>query len=389
MKKIGNKKILIKLIDHIYKEIGSKAAHLHEPHIFGNEHKYLSNCIEGNLISSVGKYIRKFENIISKFTKSKYCVATVNGTSALHLSLLSSSILSSDDIIIPSFNYVAAANVVKYIGASIIFVDINKDNLTIDVNKLKYFLKKNTFKHGKNTINKNSNRKISAIIALHTFGHPADLDELLKLSKDYNIKLIEDAAEAIGSQYYGYHVGTFGETGILSFNGNKTISTGNGGMLLTNSKKIYLKAKKLASISKKIHPWEYDYDGLGYNYKLSNINAAIGCAQMENINTILKKKRNLFNRYKKRLQNFSDIKILQEPKNCKSNYWLQTLIFKKSSKNNIYEFLKISHKKKIYTRPAWKLLHNLNYLKTSEVDDLTNSKKMVNSVVNIPSSSFL
>ena len=290
MKKIGNKKILIKLIDHIYKEIGSKAAHLHEPHIFGNEHKYLSNCIEGNLISSVGKYIRKFENIISKFTKSKYCVATVNGTSALHLSLLSSSILSSDDIIIPSFNYVAAANVVKYIGASIIFVDINKDNLTIDVNKLKYFLKKNTFKHGKNTINKNSNRKISAIIALHTFGHPADLDELLKLSKDYNIKLIEDAAEAIGSQYYGYHVGTFGETGILSFNGNKTISTGNGGMLLTNSKKIYLKAKKLASISKKIHPWEYDYDGLGYNYKLSNINAAIGCAQMENINTILKKK---------------------------------------------------------------------------------------------------
>ena len=142
MKKIGNKKILIKLIDHIYKEIGSKAAHLHEPHIFGNEHKYLSNCIEGNLISSVGKYIRKFENIISKFTKSKYCVATVNGTSALHLSLLSSSILSSDDIIIPSFNYVAAANVVKYIGASIIFVDINKDNLTIDVNKLKYFLKK-------------------------------------------------------------------------------------------------------------------------------------------------------------------------------------------------------------------------------------------------------
>ena len=305
----------------------------------------------------------------------------------MHLSLLSSSILSSDDIIIPSFNYVAAANVVKYIGASIIFVDINKDNLTIDVNKLKYFLKKNTFKHGKNTINKNSNRKISAIIALHTFGHPADLDELLKLSKDYNIKLIEDAAEAIGSQYYGYHVGTFGETGILSFNGNKTISTGNGGMLLTNSKKIYLKAKKLASISKKIHPWEYDYDGLGYNYKLSNINAAIGCAQMENINTILKKKIYLIGI--KKMQNFSDIKILQEPKNCKSNYWLQTLIFKKSSKNNIYEFLKISHKKKIYTRPAWKLLHNLNYLKTSEVDDLTNSKKMVNSVVNIPSSSFL
>ena len=167
---------------------------------------------------------------------------------------------------------------------------------------------------------------------MHTFGHPAELEELLKISKDFNIKLIEDAAEAIGSKYYGYHVGTFGHSGILSFNGNKTISTGNGGMLLTNSKKVYLYAKKLASISKKNHPWKYDYDELGYNYKLSNINAAIGCAQMENINLIFKKKRILFHRYKQRIKNFDNVKILEEPKNCKSNYWLQTLIFKNSKK---------------------------------------------------------
>ena len=383
------KKNVHKLIDSLYQEIGKKIAFLHEPHIFGNEHKYILNCIKQNSLSSVGKYINRFENIISRFTKSKYCVSCINGTSALHLSLLTANVTKSDEVIIPSFNYVAAANAVKYVGASIIFLDINLYNLTIDVKKLKNYLKINTFKHGKHTINKNTKKKIKALIVLHTFGHPAELNELLKISKDYNIKLIEDAAEAIGSTYYGYHVGTFGHSGVLSFNGNKTISTGNGGMLLTNSKQIYLHAKKLASISKKIHPWKYDYDGLGYNYKLSNINAAIGCAQMENINLILKKKRSLFYRYKKRIQKFDGVKILEEPKNCKSNYWLQTLIFENSNKKNIEEFLKISHKKKMFSRPAWKLLHSLSYLKNSEIDDLTNSKKMINSVVNIPSSSFL
>ena len=167
---------------------------------------------------------------------------------------MTANVSKSDEIIIPSFNYVAAANAVKYIGGSIIFVDINTENLTIDIKKLKDYLKKNTYRHGKHTINKRTNKKIKALIVLHTFGHPAELEELLKISKDFNIKLIEDAAEAIGSKYYGYHVGTFGHSGILSFNGNKTISTGNGGMLLTNSKKVYLYAKKLASISKKTIP---------------------------------------------------------------------------------------------------------------------------------------
>ncbi len=389
MTKISKTKNFRKLIENIREEIGKTNAFLHEPHIFGNEYKYLANCIKENSLSSFGKYIPRFESIISKFTKSKYCVSCVNGTSALHLSLLTANVSKSDEIIIPSFNYVAAANAVKYIGGSIIFLDINAQTLTIDINKLKDYLKKNTFKHGNYTINKRTNKKIKALIVLHTFGHPAELDELLKISKDFNIKLIEDAAEAIGSQYYGYHVGTFGHTGILSFNGNKTISTGNGGMLLTNSKKIYLYAKKLASISKKKHPWKYDYDELGYNYKLSNINAAIGCAQMENINFILKKKRILFHRYKKIIKKFDYVNILEEPKHCKSNYWLQTLIFKNSSKKSIEEFLSISHKKNFFARPAWKLLHGLNYLKNSEIGDLTNSKKMINSVVNIPSSSFL
>lgn len=385
----SNSKILNNIIDNIYIELGKKITHLHEPHTFGNEYEYVKKCIEDNMISSMGKYINTFENIISTFTKVKYCVSTVNGTSALHLSLLAEDVKTNDEVIMPSFNYVAAANVTKYIGSSIIFLDINNKSLTIDIDKLKDFLKNNTYKHNRFCINKKTNKRIKAIIVLHTFGHPANLAELVKISKDYNISLIEDAAEAIGSQYYGSHVGTFGSSGILSFNGNKTISAGNGGMILTNSKKTYLKVKKLASISKKKHPWNYDYDEIGYNYKLSNINAAIGCAQMENINFILKKKRQLFKRYKLRLKKFDNIKVLEEPKNCKSNYWLQTLIFKKPDKSILNQFLKISHKKKIYTRPAWNLLHRLNYLKDSEINDLTNSKKMVNSVVNLPSSSFL
>ena len=189
------------------------------------------------MISSMGKYINTFENIISTFTKVKYCVSTVNGTSALHLSLLAEDVKTNDEVIMPSFNYVAAANVTKYIGSSIIFLDINNKSLTIDIDKLKDFLKNNTYKHNRFCINKKTNKRIKAIIVLHTFGHPANLAELVKISKDYNISLIEDAAEAIGSQYYGSHVGTFGSSGILSFNGNKTISAGNGGMILTNSKK--------------------------------------------------------------------------------------------------------------------------------------------------------
>ncbi len=386
-----NKKNKIdEIINNIYEELGKKDTYLHEPHIFGNEFKYVKNCLEENSISSFGKYIKKFEKILLNYTNAKYCVSTVNGTSGLHISLLTADVEKNDEVIIPSFNYVAAANVIKYVGSSIIFADISPIKLTIDIDKLKFFLKNNTYKHNKFTINKKTNKRIKALIVLHTFGHPAELSELVKISKDYNISLIEDAAEAIGSQYYGYHVGTFGTTGVISFNGNKTISAGNGGAILTNSKKVYLKAKKLSSISKKPHPWQYDYYELGYNYKLSNINAAIGCAQMENIKYILKKKRELFLRYSQRLMKFNEIvHIMKEPKNCKSNYWLQTMILNKPNKNLINHFLKNSHKKKIFARPAWKLLHKINYLKNSQKHDLTNSNNVINSVINLPSSSFL
>ena len=381
--------IFSKIIHSIRRVINKKEAQLHEPTLSKNVLINLEKCVKTNMLSSVGPFVTKFENIIQEYTGSKFAIATVNGTSALHISLILSGIKQSNEVILPAVNFIASANAISYLGARPIFADIDDSTLGLDVDKLKFFLKENTYQSSKNCINKRTHNVIKGIIVLHTFGHPAKIDELLKLSKDYNISLVEDSAEALGSQYFGQHVGTFGKFGILSFNGNKIITTGGGGMILTNSKELANKAYHISRTAKINHPWKYIYDQVGYNYRMPNINASIGCAQMENIDDLIRKKRLLFERYQEEFLNIKDAFIFKEPKNCKSNYWLQCLIFKKSNKKYLEGFVKKCHSKNLFVRPLWELTNLLQHFKAFQKDSLKNSYKIYKNLVNLPSSSFL
>lgn len=383
------KKKILNIIKVIKLNFKNKFLSLHEPHFNGNEIKYLKNCINYNEVSSIGRYVKKFEEMLCSYTKSRYCIATVNGTSALHAAMYLSEIKPKDQVIIPSFNFVASANALRYLGADPIFVDIEKKTLGIDPEKLNYFLEKNTYQHSKKCINKKNNKIIRALVLLHVFGHPSNISEILKIIKKYNIILLEDAAEAIGSKYYGQHVGTFGNFGIISFNGNKTITTGGGGAIMTNSKELYEKARHITSTAKIAHPWKYNYDQLGFNYRMPNINAAIGCAQLERIEEIIKKKRLLFNKYKTIFSETKDVRLFQEPANCRSNYWLNALILEKSKKNLKNQFISSCHKNNILVRPVWELLNNLKYLNNFQKDDLSCSREMHSRIINLPSSSFI
>jgi perosamine synthetase len=362
---------------------------LHEPCFNGNEWKYLKNCLDSNEVSTIGKYVNIFEGMLCDYTKSKYCISTVNGTSALHVAMILSNIGLDDQVLMPAFNFVATANAARYLGANPIFVDIEHKTLGIDPEKLKLFLKKNTYQHNKHCINKRNNKVIKALVLLHAFGHPSNISEILKIVKNNNIQLIEDAAEAIGSKYYDKHVGTFGDLGIISFNGNKTITTGGGGAILTNSSTLAKRAKHITTTSKINHPWKYNHDQIGFNYRMPNINAAIGCAQLEQLEGFIKKKRTLFSKYKKIFSEIKGIKIFEEPKNCRSNYWLNALIFEKTNEDLKNKFISLCHKRNILVRPVWELLNNLKHLKTFEKDDLLCSKEMYSKTVNLPSSVFL
>ena len=313
---------------------------LHDPMFFKNEIKYLMNCIDAKMVSSIGDYVDKFENHLCKFTGAKYAVAVVNGTSALHLALVVSHLKSNDEVLIPALNFVASASAIVNAGGIPHFIDSSEENLGIDPILLRKYLQKISVIKKKKCFNKKTGRRIHSIIPTHIFGHPCNIKDIKKIAKDYNLFLIEDAAEALGSYYKGKHAGNWGSMGILSFNGNKTITTGGGGAIITNNKELAKKAKHLSTTAKLKHKWAYIHDDFGFNYRMPSLNAAIGCAQMENISFILSNKRKLFNIYKKVFVKLDGVKIFSEPKDCKSNYWLQTLIFDKKQINERNNFLK-------------------------------------------------
>ena len=362
---------------------------LHEPNISNLEKKFVKKCLDLNFISSKGMFVQQFEKKLKDITKSKNVIAVISGTAALHLALRAINLKRNEEVLIPALNYIASANSVIYCGGIPHFVDIEEESLGIDIEKLKIYLSKIcSFKNGK-TINKKTKRRIKAIIPMHVFGHPSKIKEIIKIAKDYKLDLIEDAAEALGSLYNDKHVGTFGKIGILSFNGNKTVSTGAGGAVLAQNNKIANRIKHLASICKIPHRWKYDYDEAGYNYNLPNLNAALGCAQLKRLKNFLKQKRALFMEYKKAFKNIKEVSILSEPKNCTSNYWLQTLILKFPNMQLRNDILDYSTKKKILTRPAWELMHCINYLKKFPRMNLENSEEMIKKIINLPSSSQL
>lgn len=356
---------------------------LHEPCFKGNEKKYLEECIDSTFVSSVGKFVDQFENEVAKYTGAKYAVATVNGTAALHVALLMAGVEKDDEVITQPLTFVATCNAISYIGAHPVFIDVDKDTLGLSPEKLDHFLAQNTERVNGGCINKISKRRIKGVVPMHTFGFPANIEELMHVCQKHGLEVVEDSAESLGSFYKGKHTGTFGLLGTLSFNGNKTITTGGGGMIITNNKALAVKAKHITTTAKVPHRWNFEHDMVAYNYRLPNLNAALGCAQMENLPRVIEKKRRLATKY---FDFFKDksAKFILEPNETKSNYWLNALILSDLEERNA--FLEETNNNGIMTRPIWKLMNNLSFYSSAQTGSLENAKWLEERVVNIPSS---
>ena len=359
---------------------------LHEPRFLGNEKKYLNECIDSTFVSSVGKFVDEFEEKIASYTGAKYAVATSNGTSALHISLLLANVEQNDEVITQPLTFIATCNAISYCNASPVFIDVDKDTMGMSPVALEIFLKENAEVKNQQCVNKSTGKIIKACIPMHTFGHPCRIVEIQKICKEWHIVLVEDSAESLGSFYRGQHTGTFGELGVISFNGNKIITSGGGGCILTNNEDLAKKAKHITTTAKEPHKWEYTHDMVGYNYRMPNLNAALIVAQLEQLDGFLKSKRSLAKIYKKFFQN-GDIHFVTDPENAKSNYWLNSIVLKSKDQRDL--FLDETNSKGIMTRPIWVLMNKLPMFEKAQCGDLTNSEWLEERVVNIPSSVIL
>ena len=356
---------------------------LHAPCFSGNEKAYLNECVDSTFVSSVGKFVDTFEEIVAEYTGSKKAVACVNGTNALHVALLLVGVEPDDEVITQPLTFVATANAISYCGAHPVFIDVDRDTLGLSPSKMQaWLLQHGEVKNGA-CFNKTTHRRIKACVPMHTFGHPVHLDEMVELCNKYHIKLVEDAAESLGSFYKGKHTGTFGKIGILSFNGNKIVTTGGGGMLLFQDEELAAHAKHLTTQAKVPHRWEFVHDQIGYNYRLPNINAALGCAQMEQLPKFVANKRDLAQKYN---QFFADKEpeFFVEPPGCVSNYWLNALVLKNREERD--KLLTCTNNNGVMTRPVWQLMNRLPMFRKCQCGDLSNAEWMEECVVNLPSS---
>lgn len=383
-----------KIISEIKKILKKKKSGIHEPIFSKKEKKYLNDCISKSLVSSAGlssnSYSKKFISKLKAITKSKYIVLTNTGSSALHTSFVVSGLRENYEILMPSLNYISNANSLLLCKGIPHFVEIEESSLGIDVPKLdKYISKISFFKNGK-LYNKKTKNRIFGIQILHTYGMPANIDLLIKFANKYKLFVLEDSAEALGSYYKKRHVGTFGDISVLSFNGNKIITTGMGGAIMTNSLALYKKASRVIQLSKKDHKWKYEYNDVGFNYRMPNINAALGLAQIEKLNNFINLKRNLSTRYKKCFIKFkNELKFFEERKNCRSNYWLNTIILNKKNKKFRDKILKISNQQGLGMRGPWQLLHKISHLNKFPKMDLKISENLSKRIINLPSSANL
>ena len=378
----GNQNLaVIKFIRSIYDK--DKFIPLHEPRFVGNEKKYLNECIDSTFVSSVGKFVDEFEKKIAKYTGAKYAVATNNGTSAIHISLIVGGVKQDDEVITQPVNFVACCNAISYCNAKPIFIDVDKDSMGLSPSALKFFLENNTTVKNKQCINNRTHKVIKACVPMHSYGHPCRIDEIKKICDEYYIFLIEDAAESVGSLYKNKHTGTFGHLGAMSFNGNKIITAGGGGCIVTNDNFLAKKAKHLTTTAKVPHKWNFNHDMVGYNYRMPNLNASILVAQLEHLDNFISNKRNLAHKYETFFKSL-EYDFFKETENSKSNYWLNSIILK--DKNQRDQFLEETNSKGIMTRPIWTLMNKLPMFKDSQCDDLKNSEWLDQRVVNIPSS---
>jgi len=354
------------------------------PIFIGNEKKYLNECVDTTFVSSVGKFVDRFEEDMALYTGAKRAVVCVSGTNALHMAMMMAGVERDDEVLTQALTFIATCNAISYIGAHPVFIDVDKSTMGLSPDSVKEWLVKNTEIKKGQCYNINSGRRVKACVPMHTFGHPVRIEELTNLCEEYHIELVEDAAESIGSKYNGQHTGTFGKVGAISFNGNKTITTGGGGMMLFQDEELGKLAKHITTQAKVPHRWEFRHDHIGYNYRMPNINAALGCAQLENLDKFIADKRETAAAYAEFFRNIDGIDFFEEPENCFSNYWLNAVILK--DKASQLEFLQETNDNGVMTRPIWELMNRLPMFEKCENDGLKNTEWFADRVVNIPSS---
>lgn len=357
---------------------------LHAPLFIGNEKKYLNECIDTTFVSSVGKFVDRFEEEMAAYTGAKKAVVCVSGTNALHMAMMLVGVERDDEVLTQALTFIATCNAISYIGAHPVFIDVDMDTLGLSPKAVKVWLENNAELKNGVCYNKKTGRRVKACIPMHTFGHPVKIDELVQICEEWHLELVEDAAESIGSLYKGQHTGTFGKVGAISFNGNKTITTGGGGMLLFQDEELGKLAKHLTTQAKVPHRWAFVHDHIGYNYRMPNINAALGCAQLENLDRYVENKRETARIYADFFKNIPDITFFTEPENCRSNYWLNVVMLKDKAAQQ--EFLEYTNDHGVMTRPVWELMNRLEMFKQCETDGLKNTEWLADRIVNIPSS---
>jgi perosamine synthetase len=377
------------IVSAIESVIGAGPAALHEPRFRGNEWDYLKECLDSTFVSSVGKFVDRFEVELAAFTGATRAVAVVNGTAALHVALRLAGVAPGDEVLLPALTFIATANAVAYCYATPHFVDSEERSLGMCAPALRAHLNATSEMHGGLCINRSTGKIIRAMVPMHTFGHPVDIEALLAVAHDFGIQLIEDAAESLGSRIGARHTGTFGLMGTLSFNGNKTITTGGGGAILTNDAALGARIKHLTTTAKLPHRWNFVHDEVGYNYRMPNLNAALGCAQLEQLPGFLVEKRRLFDAYQARFADVDGVRIVAEPVGCTSNYWLQALLLDDSSADQRDAVLTATNEAGLMTRPVWTLMHRMPMYSGAPRAPVPVAEALERRLINIPSSSGL
>lgn len=373
-----------KITDFIHDLYGAPEVPLHAPCFIGNEKKYLAECVDTTFVSSVGQFVDRFEEKMAQYTGAARAVTCVNGTNALHLALLLVGVVRGDEVLTQALTFIATCNAIRYIDAHPVFLDVDQSTMGLSPDAMREWLSRNAEIKDSQCFNKNTQRRIKACVPMHTFGHPARIDEIAAVCEEYHIELVEDAAESLGSLYKGQHTGLFGRVGVISFNGNKTITTGGGGMLLLNNEELGAQAKHLTTQAKVPHRWEFIHNRVGYNYRMPNINAALGCAQLEHLEEFVLNKRETAEKYHAFFATIDDMDYFVEPENCRSNYWLNTILLKDRQAQQ--DFLQYTNDHGVMTRPAWQLMNRLEMFKGCETDGLKHTQWLEERIVNIPSS---
>lgn len=371
------------LVDHVRTQYGESFIPLHRPVFEGNEKQYVVDCIDSNFVSSVGAKVVEFEQQVAAFTGCKFAVATVNGTAALHIALQLAGVGRDDEVISQALTFIATCNAISYAGAVPVFVDVDRDTLGMSPGALRNFLQSHAERRDDGCFNKSTGRRITACVPMHTFGIPLHIAEIASICNEWGIALVEDAAESLGSYVGDRHTGTFGRLATLSFNGNKVITTGGGGMIITDDEDLARRAKHLTTTAKVPHPYEFVHDEIGYNYRMPNLNAALGCAQMELLPKMLEIKAEVAQRYREFFAG-TDIRFVEPLPGTTANYWLNAIVLNSEAERDA--LLEYTNSRDVMTRPIWRLMSRLEMFKDCQHDGLENSRWLEARVVNLPSS---